>query len=43
MIPSTTFDSVHASISIIVQEADMESEEQLPTQVEVIISEEQTQ
>ena len=41
------FDSVHTSIHVIVREADMESQqdnvEQIPTQAEVISSEEQTQ
>ena len=39
-IPTTAFDSVQASIPVIVREADMESQqdnvEQLPTQAEVI-------
>jgi len=46
-IPTTTFDSVQASIPVIVREADMESQqdnvEQLPTQAEVIVLKEQTQ
>ena len=46
-IPATVFDNVQASIPEIVREADMEPHqdnvEQLLTQVEVIISEEQTQ
>jgi len=46
-IPTTTFNSVQASIPIIVREVDMESQqnnvEQLPTQVEVIVPVEQTQ
>ena len=47
MIATTAFDSVHAYIPVVVQEADMESHqnnvEQLPTQVEVIVPEDQTQ
>ena len=47
MIPTTAFDSVQTSIPVIIREADMESQqdnvEQLPTQAEVIVPEEQTQ
>ena len=47
MIPTSTFDSVQASILVIVQEVDMKSQqdnvEQLPIQAEVIVPEEQTQ
>ena len=47
MIPTTTFNNVQALIPVIVREADIESHqdnvEQLPTQVEVIVLEEQTQ
>ena len=47
LIPTTTFDSVHASIPVIVREVDMESHqdnvEQVPTEVEVMVPEEQTQ
>ena len=43
-IPTTAFDSVQASIPIIVREEDMEPHqdnvEQLPTQVEIIVPEE---
>jgi len=46
-IPTTAFDSVQASIPVTVREADMESQqdniEQLSTQTEVIVPEEQTQ
>jgi len=46
IILTTAFDNVHASIPVIDQEADMQSQqdnvEQLPTQAEVIVSEEQT-
>ena len=44
LIPTTAFDSVHASIPVIVREADMESQQdnvqQLSTQAEIIIPEE---
>ena len=40
-IPTTAFDSVQASIPVIIREADMESQqdnvEQLPTEAEVIV------
>ena len=46
-IPANAFNSIYASIYVIIQGADMESRqdniEQLPTQAEVIVPEEQTQ
>jgi len=47
LVPTTAYDSVQTSIPINVQEADIESHQdivkQLPTQVEIIVSKEQTQ
>ena len=47
MSPTTVFDSVQVSIPVIDEETDLEPQqdnvEQLPTQVEIIIPEEQTQ
>ena len=45
-IPTTVFDSVQASILVIVWEADMKSQQdnvELPTHAEIIVPEEQTQ